>query len=159
MKTIREIVKEYKKVASTRGRIQMMFNVIAPCFTKVGGSYALKYQHEAFANREVEDYDFIVYAKDREGYQKLFQFFILLSSIIMDKTYYDNPSVYLGTINGKKVNVILSEEFIESSPSTFEDVEHIIKVKKDWIEKYQRKSKNSRAKDIQDVNTYNNFKQ
>lgn len=158
MKTIREIVKEYKKVASTRGKIQMMFNVIAPCFTKVGGSYALKYQHEAFTDREVKDYDFIVYAKDREGYQKLFQFFILLSSIIMDKTYYDNPSVYLGRINGKKVNVILSEEFIESPSSTFEDVEHIIRIKKDWIEKYQRKSKNSRAKDIQDVNTYNNHK-
>lgn len=154
MKTIREIVKEYKKVASTRGKIQMMFNVIAPCFTKVGGSYALKYQHEAFADREVADYDFIVYAKDREGYQKLFQFFILLSSMIMDKTYYRNPSVYLGTINDKKVNVILSEKFIESSSSTFEDAEYIIQIKKEWIKKYQELGKKPRTKDIQDVLTY-----
>ena len=158
MKTIREIVKEYKKVASTRGKIQMMFNVIAPCFTKVGGSYALKYQHEAFADREVSDYDFIVYAKDGEGYQKLFQFFILLSSMLMDKTYYSNPSVYMGTINGKKVNVLLSEKFIESASSTFEDVEHIIQIKKDWIEKYSKMGKKPRAKDIVDVNLINNHK-
>ena len=158
MKTIREIVKEYKKVASTRGKLQMLFSIIAPCFVKVGGSYALKYQHEAFTDREVADYDFIVYAENREGYQKLSQFFILLSSMIMDKTYYDNPSIYMGKINGKKVNVILPEKLMESSSSTFEDVEHIIQIKKDWIEKYQKKSKNSRSKDIRDVDAYNNFK-
>lgn len=152
---IMQIVSEYKQVLSTREKLEKMFNMIADCHVTIGGSYALKYFCEAFNERKVSDYDFILHALP-ENIDKIGKFIALLNTVsgaVHTHKYYDYPSFYLGYIMGKRINVILKPGQY-CSCTFFEDIADIIQVKERWVEKAIKNKKMPRQKDIDDIETY-----
>ena len=63
----------------------------------------------------------------------------------------------MGYICGKRVNVIIQPG--EYCPcSNFEDLEDIIKIKEQWVEKALKEGKKPREKDVNDIETYKIWK-
>ena len=79
-KSIYQIVSEHQNVLNTRERLEEMFSKIADCHVTIGGSYMLKYWCEAFSEREVSDYDFILHALP-ENMEKIDNFLSIMNSI------------------------------------------------------------------------------
>lgn len=154
-KSIRQIVSEHGNVLGTRKRLEKMFNMIAKCHVTVGGSYMLKYHCEAFADREISDYDFILHALP-EDLEKITNFLVMMNNQtdwLGEPRYYDYTSVYFGHCNGLKVNIILKPG--KYCPcADFESLEDIMKIKKAWCEKAIKAGKKPRYKDIEDIATY-----
>ena len=108
-KSIKQIVSEHQNVLDTRERLEKMFSMIAECHVTIGGSYMLKYWCEAFSEREVSDYDFILHALP-ENIAKIEDFLAMMArqtSWIEAPKYYDYKSIYFGHCNSLKVNIIL----------------------------------------------------
>lgn len=119
-KSIKSIVWEHQNVLNVRERLNRMFNLIAKCHVTIGGSYMLKYWCEAFSEREVSDYDLVLYALP-ENAEKIRKFIYLLKrqtdTAVAD--YRDNSVIsmfdydgggyftfYFGKCNGLPVNII-----------------------------------------------------
>lgn len=154
-KSIKQIVSEHQNVLDTRVRLEKMFSMIAKCHVAIGGSYMLKYWCEAFADREVSDYDFILHALP-EDCVKIEAFVELLHSqtcCVGTPGYYDYKSFYFGHLHGKKVNIILKPG--QYCPcASFESIEDIIAIKRAWCEKALKEGKKPRYKDVEDIATY-----
>ena len=154
-KSIYQIVSEHNHVLETRKRLEKMFSMIAECHVTIGGSYMLKYWCEAFEDREVSDYDFILHALP-ENIQKIEIFLGLMArqtSCIEGLKYYDYKSIYFGHCNGLRVNVILKPG--KYCPcANFESLKDIIAIKKAWCEKAIKEGKRPRYKDVEDIATY-----
>ena len=154
-KSILDIVSEHQNVLNTRERLENMFSLIAECHVTVGGSYMLKYWCEAFADREVSDYDFILYALP-ENIEKIETFLAMMNrqtGWIGQCKYYDYKSFYFGAVNKLKVNIILKPG--KYCPCCdFESLIDIIAVKKQWCEKAIKEGKKPRYKDVEDIATY-----
>ena len=154
-KSIMRIVSEHNNVLETRENLEKMFSMIAECHVTVGGSYMLKYWCEAFDDREVSDYDFILHAlPDDIGKIKTFiTVFNRLTGYFCAPMYYDYASFYCGHLHGKRVNVILKPG--KYCPcANFESLKDIIAVKKAWCEKAIKQGKKPRYKDVEDIATY-----
>lgn len=154
-KNIKQIVSEHKNVLDTRERLEKIFSMIAECHVTIGGSYMLKYHCEAFSEREISDYDFILYALPK-NIEKIESFLAMLNHQtcwIGQVKYYDYKSIYFGRCNNLKVNIILKPG--NYCPcANFETIEDIIAVKKQWCEKAIRQGKKPRYKDVEDIATY-----
>lgn len=154
-KSINKIVSEHNHVLDTRERLEKMFGMIAKCHVTIGGSYMLKYHCEAFADREISDYDFILHALP-EDIAKIENFLGMMNyqtGWIGSPKYYDYKSFYFGHCNGLKVNIILKPG--KYCPcADFESLKDIIAVKKAWCEKAIKAGKKPRYKDIEDIATY-----
>ena len=154
-KSIMQIVSEYNHVLDTRERLEKMFSMIAECHVTIGGSYMLKYWCEAFSEREVSDYDFILHALP-ENIVKIESFLAMMdcqTGWIGGCKYYDYKSFYFGHCNSLKVNVILKPG--KNCPcANFESLKDIIDVKKQWCEKAIKAGKKPRYKDVEDIATY-----
>ena len=157
-KSIYQIVCEHRRVLETRENLEKMFSMIAECHVTIGGSYMLKYWCEAFDDREVSDYDFILHALP-ENIEKIERFLRLMNCqtgwIGMPK-YYDYKSFYFGYCNDLRVNIILKPG--KYCPcADFESLKNIIDVKKQWCEKAIKAGKKPRYKDVEDIATYENW--
>lgn len=154
-KSIYQIVVEHQRVLDTREKLEKMFSKIAECHVTVGGSYILKYWCEAFSEREVSDYDFILHALP-ENIQKINEFLNLMNGItkwMKESKYYDYKSFYFGTVNGLRINVILKPG--KCCPCmNFETLTDIIAVKRAWCEKAIKAGKKPRYKDVEDIAIY-----
>lgn len=154
-KSIYQIVVEHQRVLDTREKLEKMFSKIAECHVTVGGSYMLKYWCEAFSEREVSDYDFILHALP-ENIQKINEFLKLMNGItkwMEEPKYYDYKSFYFGTVNGLRINIILKPGKY-CSCMNFETLTDIIAVKKQWCEKAIKQGKRPRYKDVEDIAIY-----
>ncbi len=157
-KSILDIVSEHQRVLDTRERLEKVFNVIAECHVTIGGSYMLQYWSEAFSEREISDYDFIVHALPEEII-KIDKFISLMNAQtgwFGECKYYQYKSFYLGYCNGKKVNIILKPG--KYCPcANFETLKDIIDIKKAWCDKAIKQGKRPRYKDIEDITTYESW--
>ena len=154
-KSIYQIVSEHKNVLNTRERLEEMFSKIADCHVTIGGSYMLKYWCEAFSEREVSDYDFILHALP-ENMEKIDNFLSIMNGItgwIGGCRYYDRKSFYFGYCNGLRINIIL-ESGKYCPCANFESLKDIINVKKEWCEEAIKQGKRPRYKDVEDIATY-----
>lgn len=154
-KSIRQIVCEHERALSTRERLEKMFNMIAECHVTVGGSYMLKYWCEAFEDREISDYDFIIHGLP-EDIKKIETFIGIMNyqtGWIGSTRYYDYKSFYFGNCNGMKVNIILKPG--KYCPCTnFESLKDIIDVKRAWCDRAINNGGKPRFKDVLDIATY-----
>lgn len=158
MKSIKDIIREYQCICNKRTQLNDLFNMVAPCHVTIGGSYMLKYWCEAFSDREVSDYDFILHAED-ENMEKLKRFLRMMHSAtgMIEFKYYDNISFYMGYVLGKKANIILNPgSYCKCSIS--ESIEDIIDIKKKWADKAISEGRKPRMKDIADITTYEDWK-
>ena len=156
-KSIQMIVSEHRHVLQTRERLEKMFSLIAECHVTVGGSYMLKYWCEAFEDREVSDYDFILHALP-ENIKKIEKFVELIGLQLgwNAPCYYDYKTFYMGHCLGLKVNIILKPG--KYCPcSDFESLEDIINVKRAWCEKAIKQGRRARDKDVMDIATYEDW--
>lgn len=158
--SIKTVLDTHRIVLGTRRELFNLFNMIARCHVTIGGSYALKYWCEAFADREVSDYDFILHATG-DNLTKILTFLSRLNSRIdiMLPYYnrYDTPSYSFGMCAGKKVNIIVHNG--DSRPDeAFEALEDIIKVKKKWCDDALKLGNKPRFKDVEDITTYEQWK-
>jgi len=154
-KSIYQIVSEHHNVLNTRKRLEKTFSMIAECHVTVGGSYMLKYWCEAFEEREVSDYDFILYAlpEDMQKIESFIASFNHLVGVFGSLKYYDYKSFYCGFLNGKRINIILKEG--KYCPRCdFESLANIIAVKKQWCDKAIKEGKKARYKDVEDIAIY-----
>ena len=153
-KSIKEILHDHQEVLTTRGRIDRLFNMVAPCRVTVGGSYMLKYWCEAFSERTISDYDFILHAK-RVDMVQIKDFIDVLGKLthITKMKYYNNPSICMGSLMGRPVNILFKEDECKSF-GVFESIEDIIEVKKSWCEKALKEGRDPRPKDLEDIATY-----
>lgn len=158
MKSIKDIIAEHQMVLNKREELNRLFNMIADCHITVGGSYMLRYWCEDFFDREVSDYDFILHGEEKD-IDKIKRFLGTLSHStgMITFKYYDNVSFYLGYLNGKKVNIILSTEH-HCKCSIFESIEDIINIKRKWADKAISEGRKPRMKDIADITIYENWK-
>lgn len=154
-KSIYQIVVEHQRVLDTREKLEKMFSMIAECHVTIGGSYMLKYWCEAFEERVVSDYDFILHALP-EDIVKIGKFLSLMNyqtGWIGSPRYYDYKSFYFGFCNGLRVNIILKPG--KYCPcANFESLKDIIDVKRAWCEKAIKAGKKPRYKDVEDIATY-----
>lgn len=154
-KSIKQIVSEHQNILDTRERLEKMFSLIAECHVTIGGSYMLKYHCDAFSEREVSDYDFILHALP-ENIQKIESFLAMMNhqtGWIGQPKYYDYKSLYFGHCNGLKVNIILKPgKYCHCA--NFETIDDIITVKREWCEKAIKQGKKPRYKDVDDISTY-----
>lgn len=154
MKSIKDIISEHNQILLTRSKLENMFKTIANCRVTVGGSYMLKYWSDAYSSRVVNDYDFILYAKNLD-YFKIVRFLNQLQdilSIILKGSY---NSFYLGTLNGKNINIIPKK--VDVLPLSYvEELQDIIKVKEKWVEKAIKKGCKPRPKDLEDIDIFHN---
>lgn len=154
-KSIYDIVCEHQNVLNTRERLEKMFSMIAECHVTIGGSYMLKYWCEAFEDREVSDYDFILHALP-ENIAKIENFLAMMARQtfwIEAPKYYDYKSIYFGHCNNLKVNIILKPG--KYCPcADFESLKDIIDVKRAWCEKAIKAGRKPRYKDVEDIATY-----
>ena len=158
-KSIYQIVSEHQNVLNTRKRLTEIFSMIAECQVTIGESYALKYWCSAFSEREVFDYDFILHALP-ENMEKIEKFLGLLNyqtGWICSPRYYGYKSIYFGYCNGLRVDILLQPGKYCSS-ATFETLEDIIEVKRQWCEKATKQDVKPRNKDIEDIATYESWK-
>ena len=157
--SIKQLLHEYDKVMNTRERLEKIFGMITDCHVTVGGSYALKYLCEIFAEREVSDYDFILYA-DEKGATKIKSFVSLMnvSMPVMSEAYMytGHLSFYWGYLNGKKINIILKTD--KYCPcANFESLDEIIDIKRKWCEEAIKNGKAPRVKDEEDIMKYDEW--
>ena len=158
-KSIQQIVLEHDRVLATRKRLEKMFSMIANCHVTIGGSYMLTYWCEAFSDRVVSDYDFILYALP-EDMAKIKTFIDLLNRQTVcfgELKYYDNISIYCGFCNGKRANVILKPVEKYCPCTNYETLEDIIAVKRAWCEKAIKQGKKPRYKDVLDISVYEDW--
>ena len=154
-KSIYQIVSEHNYVLDTRERLEKMFSMIAECHVTIGGSYMLKYWCEAFEDRVVSDYDFILHAlpEDTVKIEKFLSLMNYQTGWIGSPRYYDFKSFYFGHCNGLRVNIILKPG--KYCPcANFESLKDIIAVKRAWCEKAIKAGKKPRYKDVEDIATY-----
>lgn len=152
-RSICDILTEHNSVLRRRELISTLFNSVAKCTVVVGGSYMLKYWSEIYSNREVHDYDFVVYA-DGSDYDKILVFMKTLAAISEGFLGYgDYLSIYLHSLNGKKVNVILKKGTMPSC-SIYEGLQEILKVKQEWVSKAIKEGRTPRKKDLDDIARY-----
>lgn len=158
MKDICSIVQENKKVLKVRDTLMEIFRPIAKDFSvTIGGSYALKYWCEAFANREISDYDFIVRVCPSEANSILnyLNKLCTLGIVGHPNAYYNYPSFYMGCCLGKRINVIVVSTNDPSIPiGLYESVNNIIDIKKAWVRREEQSHRQPRAKDLKDIETY-----
>lgn len=158
MKDICSIIQENKKVLKVRDSLIEIFRPIAKDFSvTIGGSYALKYWCEAFADREISDYDFIVKTSIVDAHRVIdfLDKLCKLGCILKPRTYYDYPSYYMGYVYGKRVNVIVvGTESPFTSSSYYESTKNVIDVKKSWVRREQAAGRIPREKDLRDIETY-----
>ena len=155
MNSIKDTILEHNQILLTRSKLEKMFNIIANCRVTIGGSYMLKYWSDAYASRVVNDYDFILYAKNSD-YFKIVRFLNQLQDIlpIISKGCSYN-SFYLGTLNGKNINIIPKK--VDALPLSYvEELQDIIKVKEKWVEKAIKKGCKPRPKDLEDIDIFYN---
>ena len=158
MKDIYSIIQENQKVLKVRDNLMEIFRPIAKDFSvTIGGSYALKYWCEAFANREVSDYDFIVRVCPSEANSILSYLnkLCMLEIVGHPNAYYNYPSFYMGCCLGKRINVIVVSTNDPSVPiGLYESVNNIIEIKKAWVRREQAAGRIPREKDLRDIETY-----
>lgn len=153
-RSICDILTEHDSVLKRRELISTLFNSVAKCTVVVGGSYMLKYWSEIYSNREVHDYDFIVYA-DGSDYDKILVFMKTLAAMSGSSLGYgDYLSIYLHNLNGKKVNVVLKKGIMPSC-CIYEGLQEILKVKQEWVDKAIKEGRTPRKKDLDDIARYN----
>ena len=153
--SIYQVVTEHGSVLATRKNLQEMFSMIAKCHVTIGGSYMLKYWCEAFADREVSDYDFIVNALPEDA-EKLYDFLSRMNYLtgwLGTRNYYPYKSFYMGYLHGKAINVIIKPG--KYCPcNNFERLEDIMNIKKAWCERALNRGEEPRYKDVEDIATY-----
>lgn len=160
--SLAERMHELREVLEKRVTLYDVFNRVAPCEVLVGGSYALVYQCPAYVEmeREVNDYDFIIFPRDEEASYEIKAFIEDLDNLVdihLNRGYSNNLSLHLGTCNGKAVNVILSTTLWknrEVEEPGFETVANVIKVKKQWCKLGISKD---RRKDLLDIVAYRQY--
>lgn len=154
MNSIKDIILEHNQILRTRSKLEEMFKAIANCRVTVGGSYMLKYWSDAYASRVVNDYDFILYAKNSD-YFKIVKFLNHLRNILSITSKGSYNSFYLGTLNGKNINILPKK--VDALPlSNFEELQDIIKVKEKWVEKATKTGCKPRPKDLEDIDIFHN---
>ena len=167
-KSIESVVFEHQCVLNTRERLEKMFSMIADCHITIGGSYMLKYWCDAFADREVTDYDLILYALP-ENIEKIRKFIYLLKrqSDTAVADYRDNQVIsmfdydgggyftfYFGKCNGLPVNIILKPVDRYCPCSIYELLDEIINIKREWCSKAMKYGRKPRYKDVWDIAVY-----
>ena len=154
MNSIKDTILEHNQILLTRSKLEKMFNAIANCKVTVGGGYMLKYWSDAYASRVINDYDFILYATNSD-YFKIVRFLNQLQDILSITSKGSYNSFYLGTLNGKNINIIPKK--VDALPlSYFEELKDIIKIKEKWVEKAIKKGCKPRPKDLADIEIFHN---
>ena len=156
MKDLFSVIQENKHLLEVRKTLVGILKPLVEDFSvQIGGSYALKYWSEAFADREISDYDFIVKVSPTEvnKVNKHFGWLCKLGIAKRPTNYYDYPSYYMGYALGKKINVIVVPSNLLAY-DIYESVQDIINVKKSWVRRAQQSGKLPRAKDLKDIEIY-----
>lgn len=158
MKDIFAIIQENKALLRTRETLlDILKPVVKDISVQIGGSYALKFWCEAFADREISDYDFIVKTSIVDAHRVIdfLDKLCKLGCISKPCTYYDYPSYYMGYVYGKRVNVIVvGTESPFTSSSHYESMKDVIDVKKAWVRREEQSHRQPRAKDLKDIEIY-----
>ena len=158
MKDIFAIIQENKALLRTRETLlDILKPVVKDISVQIGGSYALKFWCEAFSDREISDYDFIVKTSIVDAHRVIdfLDKLCKLGCISKPYTYYDYPSYYMGYVYGKRVNIIVvGTESPFTSSSYYESTENVIDVKKSWVRREQAAGRIPREKDLRDIETY-----
>ena len=154
MNSIKDIILEHDQILRTRSKLEDMFKTIANCRVTVGGSYMLKYWSDAYASRVVNDYDFILYAINLD-YFKIVKFLNDLQNILSITSKGSYNSFYLGSLNGKNINILPKK--VDTLPSSdFEGLQDIIKIKEKWVADALRNERKPRPKDLEDIDIFHN---
>lgn len=146
--TIKEMVVENRQVEIHARRLEKLF------LTRVviGGSYALKYQLRNFWNREVSDYDFIVYPRDEADRVRILRMLATMKDLgLIHGGYYGEYAYKFGWLMGKQVEVLVSDKFAGGIVSMYESPQRIKEVKECWVLKFKNKGLEPREKDIEDI--------
>lgn len=140
------------KVLNLRSLISNLFSGIEVSVA-VGGSFALKYWSDKFANRPVHDYDIIVIGEKDSEISKARQRLETLANLrfISHRGAY-NKDAYHFEYDGLKVDILLEKGEICSE--LIQNPEKVIKAKKKYIREALIQNKPVREKDTADLTTF-----
>lgn len=130
-----------------------LLNFVAPFgkFTcHIGGSYIMKLWISECLTKESHDYDFIIRGENLAKLRVHLESLVRLG-IISRGSSDPNGSYRIGTLLGRPVDVLLDDKYSSPKASAYESLRTILQVKKDWIERALKNSKQPRQKDLDDV--------
>lgn len=150
-KTIVEIVKENRLVVAYARHLEKLVNARVV----IGGSYALACQLREFSDRDITDYDFIIYPYDESQKIKIIrQLETLVSLRLIHKGYYGEHSYKFAYLDWGIADVLISDKYAKDGNmpvGNYETPERILEVKKAWVKKFEEKEAIPRKKDLEDI--------
>ena len=117
---------------------------------RIGGSYALKYWYSEFANREVHDYDFIVFG-DFDYIKNKLDTMCKLGLIYHVRENYVYSTAYtFGEVMGKRAEVLLCNNYASASIGIVNSAKNVCAAKLQYIKNALQRHRIPRAKDVRD---------
>lgn len=153
MKSIMALLVEHDALMQRRLAIRGLFAEL-PVSVTIGGSYALRYRAEEFANREFHDYDFIVRGEE-DAISRCLDRLKALSALGVARhpgnlQGSDSGSWSLGEYDGHPIDIILLVD--KPTCLSIESLENVAKAKLWYCSKYRKAGLNYRQKDVDDLN-------
>ena len=162
MTSIKRMEQELRWVKETRNNIAMLLADIADVNVLIGGSYALKYQCDCFADREISDYDFIIKVHQKDV-PKVHEFFHTLERLHLASQGYSGngawklPHAYMGRHAECIIHPMDDSASIHSARIVgriWEKPLNVIQAKEEYVASYKAKGLEPRPKDIADIENY-----
>lgn len=163
-KCIRKLLEENEKIFQEKETLQKVLDVreyVKHLFkglevsVSIGGSYALKYWDDRFAEHPVHDYDIIVTVISDKEYEKAKSLLNNLVSLgwLWHKEEYREKSYHFEYNGNMKIDILLDKRnnFVDE---VIQSPDKVIAAKKKYVLEALRENKVPRLKDILDISKY-----